>query len=189
MMARAWCCSCPMRSQPPRPTALPRVSSRLCARLMLARRHGPGAPRARSAGPGRAAPRAQGPAFLPASCTMAGCGALVFARQRVEQLLLPVARDAGNAHHLAGARTSRSMASSGTPNGSVAGKLQVARVQHHFAALSARCVSRGGSAPIIRRDSEALDSCAGLHTPVTLARAHHRAGAAQLADPCSLWLM
>ena len=50
-------------------------------------------------------------------------------------------------------------------------------------------MSCGGSAPIIKRDSEAFDSCDGLHTPVTLPPRNTVQVVHNARISCSLWLM
>ena len=84
------------------------------------------------------------------------------------QLLLAVARDAGDADDLAGAHLERDVLQ-------VDAELVLLRPASGPAAASAtapacaaRCCSCGGSAPIIRRDRLALVSCVGSTSPVTL---------------------
>ena len=87
------------------------------------------------------------------------------------------------------ARTSRQMPAKSTPNWSSRDRRKSRTVKRAAPGSRTSCLSCGGSAPIISLDREALDSSAGLHTPVTLpprstVQALHRARIS-----CSLWLM
>ncbi len=63
-------------------------------------------------------------------------------------------------------------------------------VQHRRAGLAPRgAASAGGSAPIIRRLSEALDSSRGSQTPVTLPPRSTVQAVQSSRISCSLWLM
>ena len=94
--------------------------------------------------------------------------ARVLARQRGHQLLLAVARDAGDADDLAGAHVEADVLQVGAERVCL-GQRQPLHREHHLARpRAAWCCSCGGSVPIIRRDRLALLSFVGSTSPVTL---------------------
>ena len=86
-------------------------------------------------------------------------------------------------------RTVSAMSARWVPNGSSLASVRPATCNTSAPALSARTFSAGGSAPIIRRLSEALLSCRGSHTPVTCPPRSTVQALHSSRISCSLWLM
>ena len=86
-------------------------------------------------------------------------------------------------------RTSSEMPSRSTPNWSARGSRRSFTRSTTSPGWRSWCSSAGGSAPIIIRLSEALVSCCGLHTPVTLPPRSTVQALHSSRISCSLWLM
>ena len=137
------------------------------------------------------APRGAGPrrAGVLAEHLDRGCGrARVFTRQRIQQFLLAVARDAGNAHHFAGPHFEE-MPSRSTPNWSSRGRCRSCTFSTTSPA-SARMVLQRRR---LRADHHAAERgigfrC-GLQTPVTLPPRSTVQALHSSRISCSLWLM
>ncbi len=87
------------------------------------------------------------------------------------------------------ARTSIETPSRSTPNWSSRGSESAFTRSATAPVLDGRCTSGGGSAPIIRRESDSLLSCCGLHTPVTLPPRSTVQAVHSSRISWSLWLM
>jgi hypothetical protein len=178
------------RIQPLLPTRSVRVSSRFCASPSVRHRAAAQAllrhevqARARGGAPGRAA-RGWPPTWI------ASCAARAGPRRR--------ARTAARAGRCRRRRRCPPLAGAHFEGDVVevdaelvlARQRQPAHAQHHFARLALVVFQlAGGSAPIIRRDSEALLSRRGSQTPVTLPPRITVQALHSSRISCSLWLM
>ena len=86
-------------------------------------------------------------------------------------------------------RTVSAMPARSVPKGSSLASVRFCTSSTAAPAFSARACSAGGSAPIIRRESEALLSCRGSQTPVTLPPRSTVQAVQSSRISCSLWLM
>ena len=133
-------------------------------------RRGRAAPRARSAGPARGAARGEARAMsVPNSVIEPGGARAVLARQRRHQLLLAVARDAGDADDLAGAHLERDVVERDAERVLLAAAIRPLHREHH----RARRAPRGAAAAAARRRSSAATGWrwfpgVGSTSPVTL---------------------
>ena len=168
----ACCASWCTRIQPPaKPGAeidSVRVSSMLCARLSVGTAPRPSRssgtkcrPRARRA-PGFSADTSTDPmATLP-------LGARTSSPERAYKSSFCPLPDTPATPTTSPACTVSEIPFKSTPNWSSRARLRPRTCKTGAPGCCGRCSSCGGSAPIISRESEALDSSAGLHTPVTL---------------------
>ena len=87
------------------------------------------------------------------------------------------------------AHTCKLMWSRSQPNWSSRGRLKALTRSTIAPGSLLLCKSAGGSLPIMRRDNDAFDSLAGLHTPVTRPPRRTVQAVHSARISCSLWLM
>ena len=187
------CAACVRRAftsiQPLLPTAWSRVSSKLCARLMLGT-----APRPRRSSGTKCRPMARrcwGAAWLTSCAPMRKllCGARMSSPLRAYSSSFCPLPDTPAMPSTSPLRTVRLMPSKSTPNSSARGRLRLFTLSTASPAWAARCTSAGGSLPIISLDNDALLSLRGSHTPVTLPPRSTVQAVHSARISCSLWLM
>ena len=189
MMSCACALSLPPRSQPPAPTASRRVSSRLRASGSDGT-----APRPKRSSGTKCRPilrRRAGlnlPAFWPLS-TIAPLAARVLSPDSAYKSSFWPLPDTPAMPTTSPVRTCRATCRKSTPNWSSLSRSSCFTSSTMSPVLTGRCSSAGGSAPIIRRLSEAFDSWRGSQSPDTLP-ARKTVQAVQSARiSCNLWLM
>ena len=189
MMSSACFCNAPTLIQPLPLTESVRVSSRLCAKPMVGT-----APRPRRSSGTKCRPKARRwagpmrPAFWPATWTLAASARWSSPDNAYSSSFCPLP-DTPAMPTTSPALTSNSTSIKSTPNWSARGSDRFCTRSTVAPACAGRCSSAGGSAPIIRRDREALVSSAGLHTPVTLPPRSTVQAVHSARISCSLWLM
>ena len=193
MMPAACCSSACTRIQPPPQRgwliASCRVKSRLCARPSVGTAPRPSRSSGTKCRPSlRRAPGCKAPASVPAM-RMAPAAARMSSPDKAYNSSFCPLPDTPARPTTSPARTCRSRPSRSTPNWSARGRLKPCTSSTGAPGCCGRWISCGGSAPIISRDSEALDSSPGLQTPVTRPPRSTVQAVHSSRISCNLWLM